>query len=238
MISRTSLRNRCSLLLILVGATALLAAGCGGDDNSSSSKKSSSSSSTKASKSDSTSTGNSEAEVAKRANSYDSPPSLKLDPKQKYVVELDTDKGTIDIDIDQKAGPIAAANFVALVKDGFYDGIKFHRVINDFMIQTGDPTGTGMGGPGYEIKDDKVTGEYSRGTVAMANSGPDTGGSQFFIVQGSAVQLAPDYAIFGHARAKDMGVVDKIATIEVDGEAPVEDIKIKSAKLISGTLPG
>lgn len=226
------------LAAIAVILVAIFAAGCGGDngsDNGSDSDTSSESSSSDSSEGGGTDDAALDEKVAERADSYDAPPTEKLEAGKKYVVELDTSEGPITIDVDPKAGPIAAANFVFLVKEGFYDGVKFHRVINEFMIQTGDPTGTGMGGPGYELKDDKVEGTYDRGVVAMANSGPNTGGSQFFIVQGGAVQLSPDYVIFGKVSGDEsLKTVDAIATTEVDGEAPVEPIRINSAKLVDG----
>ena len=178
-----------------------------------------------------------DATVAKRQDSYDKSPGTPLDAGTTYVVRVTTNLGAFDITVDQKAGPIAAANFVGLVKDGYYDGIKFHRIIKGFMVQTGDPTGTGMGGPGYSIKDDDVTGSYTPGVVAMANAGPDTGGSQFFVVQGTDVQLGPDYAIFGKVDAAGLKTIDKIANVEVSGaenSTPVETVQIISAKLVEG----
>jgi len=123
-----------------------------------------------------------------------------------------------------------------LAKKGFYKEIKFHRIIKDFMVQTGDPTGTGGGGPGYAIKDDEVKSEYGVGTLAMANAGPDTGGSQFFIVHGESVGLGPQYAIFGKV-TKGLDVLDTIAQSEVEpspsGETsqPTSEILLKSVKI-------
>jgi cyclophilin family peptidyl-prolyl cis-trans isomerase len=223
-----------SVLLSLIAA-GLLASACG-----SSSDSSSKSSKSKSSKTDtSTSGGGSSDDVASRADKYKTAPTEKLDPKKTYVVHVVTTDGAFDIKLDQKAGPIAAANFAFLVKDHFYDGIIFHRVIKDFMVQTGDPTGTGTGGPGYAIKDDKVTGSYTRGTVAMANAGPDTGGSQFFIVQGTTVdqQLGKNYAIFGHVDAAGMKVIDKIATAETTtGDDGAQSKPVKPVKIVSATL--
>lgn len=219
--------------VVLVLATALVAAGCGSSDDSSS-KKSDSSSDTTAS----TASGGGD-DVASRNDAYDAAPTEKLDPSKTYIVRLATDKGDIDIKVDPKQAPIAAANFVFLVKEKFYDGVKFHRVINDFMIQTGDPLGTGTGGPGYTIKDETVKGDYQRGVVAMARtSAPDSAGSQFFIVQGSEVQLPKEYVIFGSVDDAGMKVVDKIAAVEVEagpsGEpsTPVDDVFIKQATLL------
>ncbi len=226
--------TRTCFLLALLAAAALLAAGCGDDSGDSDGGGSGGSSE---SESDSDAEGGGE-DVAARDGKYDAPPTLKLDPGTKYVVEMKTNKGTFDINVDPKAGPIAAANFVFLVEEGFYDGVPFHRVIKDFMIQGGDPTGTGLGGPGYDLKDDPVKGAYTRGTVAMANAGPDTGGSQFFIVHGpDAATLPKDYIIFGKVDEQGMEVVDEIADVEVEPSAngepsqPVEEIVIESATL-------
>jgi cyclophilin family peptidyl-prolyl cis-trans isomerase len=180
------------------------------------------------------------ATVAKRANVYSASPGTKLDPNKKYVVEVKTTDGTFDVTVDQKHGPTAAANFVGLVKDCYYDGIVFHRVIKGFMVQTGDPQGSGTGGPGYQIKDDKVTEPYKPGVVAMANAGPDTGGSQFFVVQGADVALGPNYSIFGNVDAAGMKTIDKIANAAVttggDGapSSPTKTIQIQTARLVQG----
>ncbi|MCW2924971.1 MAG: peptidylprolyl isomerase [Thermoleophilia bacterium] len=253
MIARMSILTRHRVLpaLLLVVLAALFAAGCGGDDSGSgSSSKSSGDDSSASSDSadtsgDSSSGGGGDAvdpKVAARADSYDAPPKLKLDPKKTYTVHMTTNLGAFDIAVDPKAGPIAAANFVFLVKAGYYDGTIFHRVIKDFMIQGGDPTGTGTGGPGYALKDDKVNDPYERGTVAMANAGPNTGGSQFFIVQGAQGEaLPPQYVIFGKVDAAGMKVVDKIAGVEVTSDPssgapsyPVKPVRIESAKLTEG----
>lgn len=248
------LRRRFAALpfALLVLIVALLVAACGDDGNTSSSVKTKSTTSTAktttTSAADTTTvdpatddaavTGSDseiDARVAKRQNKYSKSPGAPLDPAKTYVVRVTTTMGAFDITLDQKEGPLAAANFVGLVKDGFYDGIKFHRIIKGFMVQTGDPTGTGMGGPGYSIKDDTVSEPYEPGTVAMANAGPDTGGSQFFVVQGTDVQLGPDYAIFGHVDAAGMKTINKIAAVKTSGaenSTPVETVRIISAKLI------
>lgn len=207
---------------LMIGVLLVLAAGCGGDSRETSRSKPASGTSTSTA-----------SDVASRNDSYDAAPTERLTAP--VTVQLHTSKGTLGIKVDPALAPIAASNFVFLVKDGFYDGIVFHRIIKDFMVQTGDPLGTGTGGPGYQLKDDPVKGSYTRGTVAMANAGPNTGGSQFFIVQGSSVQLPKDYVIFGHVAAADMGVVDAIASVPVEpneqGEAskPTETVRIKHA---------
>ncbi len=167
---------------------------------------------------------------------YDKVPEPFLDENKEYAVVLHTTEGDIKIKLNQKQVPIAANNFAFLAKDGFYDGVIFHRVIKGFMIQGGDPTGTGMGGPGYKFKDESFTGKYTRGTVAYANSGPNTNGSQFFIMH-EDYPLPPNYVIFGKVIA-GMDTVDKIATAPVTASAtgeqsvPVNPVVINSAELI------
>ena len=140
---------------------------------------------------------------------------------------FETTEGTIVCKLFDKEAPKTVANFVELAegkrewthpvtrkksKDRLYDGTIFHRVIPDFMLQGGDPQGTGTGGPGYQFEDEKVTLPYTRGTVAMANAGPNTNGSQFFIVHGDNIGLQPNYTIFGQV-TNGMGVVDRIARV-------------------------
>jgi|RhiMethySRZTD1v2_1073278.scaffolds.fasta_scaffold528712_2 cyclophilin family peptidyl-prolyl cis-trans isomerase len=124
-------------------------------------------------------------------------------------VTIETDLGNIVIDVEADLGPLAAGNFVALAECGFYDGVVFHRIMPGFVIQGGDPTGTGSGGPGYEFPNDPVSVAYDRGVVAMANAGRDTNGSQFFIVLDEA-GLPPDYSVFGRVTS-GMEVADEIA---------------------------
>jgi cyclophilin family peptidyl-prolyl cis-trans isomerase len=145
---------------------------------------------------------------------------------EKHVVTIETEKGPIEIEVDADLGPLAAENFVDLAACGFYDGTVFHRVVPGFVIQGGDPTGTGSGGPGYEFKDDPVGVPYTRGTVAMANAGPDTNGSQFFIVLEDVPEggLAPAYSVFGHV-TKGMETVDAIAAA-ADAQNPTNPIKM------------
>jgi cyclophilin family peptidyl-prolyl cis-trans isomerase len=140
---------------------------------------------------------------------------------EKDVVTIETAKGPIEITVEADLGPLAAENFVALASCGFYDGTVFHRVVPGFVIQGGDPTGTGGGGPGYEFKNDPVTVPYARGVVAMANAGRDTNGSQFFIVLKDS-GLPPDYSVFGRV-TKGMEAVDAIAAA-ADAENPTNPI--------------
>ena len=123
---------------------------------------------------------------------------------------ISTDKGTIEFDLYADKAPKTVSNFIYLTEKGFYDGLTFHRVVPDFVIQGGDPTGTGSGGPGYKFPDEPVVGDYKAGTVAMANSGPDTNGSQFFICLKDQPTLPKNYNLFGQVTA-GMDVVAKIA---------------------------
>jgi peptidylprolyl isomerase len=161
------------------------------------------------------------------------PPALPAG--QTRTVTLNTPKGAIVIEVKADLSPIAAGNFVALASCGFYDGTVFHRVVPKFVIQGGDPTGTGTGGPGYTIKDEPVTTTYGRATVAMArSSGPDSVGSQFFIVLDDAARSAladpqaNNYQIIG-AVTSGMEAVDAIATAAGGVELPTDPIPITTA---------
>ena len=143
-----------------------------------------------------------------------SPPAA-LPAGETRTVVIATAKGSITIKIEADLGPLAAGNFVALAECGYFDGIVFHRLMPGFVIQGGDPTGTGSGGPGYEFPNDPVDVPYARGVVAMANAGRDTNGSQFFIVLADA-GLDPDYSVFGRVTA-GMETVDTIAAMPNGG---------------------
>jgi cyclophilin family peptidyl-prolyl cis-trans isomerase len=141
-------------------------------------------------------------------------PAMTIDTTKTYSATIRTSEGDITVNLLAQDAPKTVNNFVFLAREGFYDGAPFHRVIDGFMIQTGDPTGTGTGGPGYRFADEPVKRRYTRGTVAMANAGPNTNGSQFFIVHGQDVGLPPNYTIFGEV-TDGQDVVDKIATAPV-----------------------
>jgi len=141
------------------------------------------------------------------------PPALPAGETR--TVTIATSKGSITIKVEADLGPLAAGNFVALASCGFYEGVVFHRLVPGFVIQGGDPTGTGGGGPGYEFPNDPVNVPYVRGVVAMANAGRDTNGSQFFIVLADST-LPPDYSVFGRVTA-GMDVVDAIAAMPNGG---------------------
>jgi cyclophilin family peptidyl-prolyl cis-trans isomerase len=126
-------------------------------------------------------------------------PDMQIDLDTVYQVTIETDRGTIVMELDPGLAPKTVNNFVSLARDGFYDSLQFHRVVPDFVIQGGDPEGTGRGGPGYKFEDEPVKGEYTVGAVAMANAGPDTNGSQFFIcIDDCRRKLAPSYNLFGY----------------------------------------
>jgi peptidyl-prolyl cis-trans isomerase B (cyclophilin B) len=145
---------------------------------------------------------------------------------------LTTNRGTIELELFDDDAPQTVANFVKLAGDGFYDGVVFHRVIPDFMIQGGDPTGTGMGGPGYQFEDEPNQHRVERGVIAMANSGPNTNGSQFFIVTaGACPWLDGLHTVFGRVTS-GMDAVDEISNSATDGhDRPVDEVRIESISL-------
>jgi cyclophilin family peptidyl-prolyl cis-trans isomerase len=130
---------------------------------------------------------------------YSQAPDMQIDMSKTYIAKFETNDGNFEVTLNTKESPKTVNNFVVLARDGFYDGLTFHRIVKDFMIQGGDPEGTGSGGPGYKFDDEEVVGDYTVGTVAMANSGENTNGSQFFIMTGdySNGKLPKDYVIFG-----------------------------------------
>jgi peptidyl-prolyl cis-trans isomerase B (cyclophilin B) len=151
-----------------------------------------------------------------------SPPPMSIDTDTLYRVTITTDRGPIVMDLDPQLAPTTVNNFVHQARAGFYDGLTFHRVVPGFVIQGGDPEGTGRGGPGYKFEDEPVKGEYTDGAVAMANAGPDTNGSQFFIcIDDCRTKLTPNYNLFGYvtegldvAKATQVGDVMQSVTVE------------------------
>jgi peptidyl-prolyl cis-trans isomerase B (cyclophilin B) len=145
---------------------------------------------------------------------------------------LHTNHGAIEVELFEEDAPKTVDNFVKLSKDGFYDGITFHRVIPDFMIQGGCPRGDGTGGPGYQFEDEPNEHRVERGALAMANSGPDTNGSQFFIVTTEAAPwLDGKHTVFGQV-SSGMGVVDEISGVDRDGsDRPREPVTIDRVEL-------
>ncbi|HWW44267.1 MAG TPA: peptidylprolyl isomerase [Acidimicrobiia bacterium] len=151
-----------------------------------------------------------------------SPPEHQIDDSKGYRVTIDSDRGVIVMELDPSLAPATVNNFVALARQGYYDGLQFHRVVPEFVIQGGCPEGTGRGGPGYRFADEPVTGEYTLGAVAMANAGPDTNGSQFFIcIDDCTKKLQKAYNLFGYvvegmdvAQAVQVGDVMRTVTVE------------------------
>jgi peptidyl-prolyl cis-trans isomerase B (cyclophilin B) len=149
-------------------------------------------------------------------------PAHEIDDDALYRATVTTDRGTMVMELDPRLAPNSVNNFVALARRGFYDGLTFHRVVPEFVIQGGCPEGTGTGGPGYRFPDEPVQGEYTVGAVAMANAGPDTNGSQFFVcIDDCQRKLSKDYNLFGYvvegldvAQATQVGDVMQSVSIE------------------------
>lgn len=164
------------------------------------------------------------------------PVPMEIDKNKKYTAFFETSAGEITIDLYAGETPITVNNFVYLAKKNFYDGTTFHRVIKGFMIQGGDPKGDGTGGPGYKFDDEPFQGDYKRGTVAMANAGPNTNGSQFFIIH-QDYDLPKNYVIFGQV-ISGLETVDKIAQAPTtsnpttgENSKPVSPAKINSIRI-------
>jgi peptidyl-prolyl cis-trans isomerase B (cyclophilin B) len=142
---------------------------------------------------------------------WTSPPAMQIDAAKNYQASIETNRGTIELELYPQHAPQTVNNFVFLAGQGFYDGVKFHRVIDDFMIQTGDPTGTGRGGPGYKFADECKGNplKHERCVISMANAGPNTNGSQFFITHSPQPHLNGKHTVFGKV-TKGQDVVDAI----------------------------
>ena len=157
------------------------------------------------------------------AKQYRSAPEMKIDPDKNYQVSMETNKGSIEIELFPQYAPVTVNSFVFLIEEGFYDGVVFHRVIPNFVIQGGDPTGTGRGGPGYRFKDefDNNPLKHETGMLSMANAGPGTNGSQFFITHSPQPHLDGRHTVFGKVTS-GMDVVnsikqgDKMVKVTVD----------------------
>ena len=160
---------------------------------------------------------------------FDGPPPLVIDPTKRYTAEMATTKGTMVIALDAVAAPATVNNFVFLARWHYYDGIVFHRIIPGFMLQGGDPEGSGRGGPGYRFNDElPAPGRYEIGSLAMANAGPNTNGSQFFIVSGpDGTSLPPSYSLFGTV-VKGLDVVKAIESVGSRSGTPSEPVVIES----------
>ncbi|MBO9373879.1 MAG: peptidylprolyl isomerase [Chloroflexus sp.] len=137
------------------------------------------------------------------AKQWNSPPPMQIDVSKTYRVTMETTRGTIELDLYPQHAPLTVNNFVFLVREGFYDGLTFHRVIKDFVIQGGDPTGRGSGGPGYRFRDEVIGNPltHEAGVISMANAGPNTNGSQFFITHTPQPHLNGRHTVFGRVVA-------------------------------------
>lgn len=168
-----------------------------------------------------------------KKKSYDKPPEMKIDVNKQYFATLETSKGKIVIELFPKEAPKSVNSFVFLAREGFYDGTIFHRVIPGFMIQGGDPEGTGRGGPGYDFENENkgTKRTYQRGTVGMANAGPDTNGSQFFIMD-AANPLPPNqYTIFAQL-TEGQEIVNAIASVPCNSsDRPNENVVLKKVTI-------
>lgn len=153
---------------------------------------------------------------------WKNPPEMAIDPQKAYTAKMETTRGTIELELFPQYAPKTVNNFVFLSQEGYYDGVKFHRVINDFVIQGGDPTGTGAGGPGYKFEDE-VQGnplKHEAKMISMANAGPNTNGSQFFITHSPQPHLDGKHTVFGkvNSGAEVVDMIqqgDSIETIEI-----------------------
>jgi cyclophilin family peptidyl-prolyl cis-trans isomerase len=163
---------------------------------------------------------------------FDGPPPMCIDPARRYSAEMVTTKGTMRLALDPMAAPKTVNNFVFLARYHYFEGIVFHRVIPDFVLQGGDPTGTGTGSPGYRFEDElPPAGRYELGSLAMANAGPNTNGSQFFIISGQdGMRLPPQYSLFGKV-VSGLDVVATINDLGTRGGQPKELVTIESVTI-------
>jgi peptidylprolyl isomerase len=170
---------------------------------------------------------------APQQQDFPAAPEMGIDPSKRYTATMTTSLGEVVIALDALKAPKTVNNFVFLALNHYYDGVIFHRIINGFMCQGGDPTGTGRGGPGYKFQDElPKPREYQVGSLAMANSGPHTNGSQFFIVSGgSGVGLPPQYSLFGQV-VKGLDIVDTMQNVPTGGgDKPKTDVVIQSVTI-------
>ena len=169
---------------------------------------------------------------APRTQHFDAPPPMCLDLSRRYGAVIATTNGEMTVALDALGAPRTVNNFVFLARYHYFEGIVFHRVIPGFVIQGGDPTGTGTGGPGYRFEDElPAPGRYEVGSLAMANAGPDTNGSQFFIVSGpDGTRLPPQYSLFGKVVA-GLDVVRTIDALGTRSGQPTEQVRIESVTI-------
>lgn len=168
-----------------------------------------------------------------KTKQFNQDPEMGIDPQKRYTATMETSLGTMVIALDPIKAPKTVNNFVFLSLYGYYEGVIIHRIIKNFVLQGGDPTGTGRGGPGYKFADElPKAGQYELGSLAMANAGPNTNGSQFFVISGpDGMRLPPQYSLFG----KVVKGVEVIATIQAvatnNQDRPLEDVVINSVSI-------
>lgn len=165
-----------------------------------------------------------------KTQTFNDTPEMGIDPAKRYTATMETSLGTMVIALDPLKAPKTVNNFVFLAGYHYYDGVIIHRIIRNFVLQGGDPTGTGGGGPGYRFDDElPKPGQYELGSLAMANAGPHTNGSQFFVISGpDGMRLPPQYALFGKV-VKGIDVIETIQSVRTgNGDRPVEDVVIHS----------
>ena len=168
-----------------------------------------------------------------KTQQFNDVPEMGIDPSKRYTATMETSMGTLVIALDPIKAPKTVNNFVFLSLYHYYEGVIFHRIINGFVCQGGDPTGTGRGGPGYRFEDElPKPGQYEIGSLAMANAGPNTNGSQFFLISGpSGVQLPPAYALFGKV-VKGLDIVEAMQNVPTgSGDRPKTDVVINSVTI-------
>ena len=175
-----------------------------------------------------------------RGKQWSKPFDMAINESGSYVATFETNKGTFTAELYPADAPQTVNNFVSLAREGYFDGTPFHRIVKGFVIQGGDPTGTGSGGPGYKFKDEPVTRDYVKGTLAMANAGPNTNGSQFFVVLGDLRNSLPkNYTIFGQVTG-DMSAVDAIAATPTrrgasgENSTPTETVTLDRVTVTEG----
>ena len=169
---------------------------------------------------------------SEKRQKFSAAPAMTIDAAKTYTATMVTSKGTLEIVLDPLAAPVTVNSFVFLARWHYYDGIVFHRIIPGFVLQGGDPTGGGAGGPGYRFNDElPKPGRYELGSLAMANAGPNTNGSQFFVISGpDGMRLPPLYSLFGKV-VKGLDVVATINDIGTPSGKPREDVVIESVTI-------
>jgi cyclophilin family peptidyl-prolyl cis-trans isomerase len=169
---------------------------------------------------------------SEKRQDFSAQPPMVIDPDKRYTAHVKTTHGEMSIALDPLAAPKTVNNFVFLARWHYYDDVIFHRIIPGFVLQGGDPTGTGMGGPGYRFDDELPdANRYELGSLAMANAGPNTNGSQFFVISGpNGVALPPQYSLFGKVVA-GMDVVEKIDALGTSSGSPKEEVRMLSVTI-------